>query len=139
VAHIRKKGPSLVVDYRDTREKGRSKSFRTKAEARRFEAAVETAKNRGEWTNPKGARTPFTEWADRYLETCPNLGDATVARAQSLMRCHVRPGFEGATLGTIKLLHVQGWVNHLDSQGLSASTVTGCYRLLGQDGVGGKR
>lgn len=74
MAHIRKKGPSWVVDYRDTRGKGRSKSFRTKAEARRFEAAVETAKNRGEWTDPKGARTPFTEWADRYLETCPNLG-----------------------------------------------------------------
>lgn len=130
MAHIRRKGPSWVVDYRDPRGKGRSKSFRTKAEARRFEAAVETAKNRGEWRDPRSGKVVFGRWMDTNRETWHGLSDSTTFQREGFVRTHIAPRWGQAPIGAITQLEVQGWVNALVAQGLSASTVRQVYQVF---------
>ena len=116
--------------YRDPYGRGRSKSFRTKGEARAFLTHVESSKQTGSWIDPQRARIRFSVWAEEERKTWADLRPATRARADSLMRSHVLPEFGDAPLGSITPLGVQAWVNELVVQDLSSSTVHGCYRLL---------
>ena len=116
--------------YRDPYGRSRSKSFRTKADARAFLTQVESTKQTGSWLDPQRARIRFSVWAAEERKTWADLRPATRARADSLMRSHVMPEFGEAPLGNITPLGVQAWVNELVAQDLSSSTVHGCYRLL---------
>lgn len=116
--------------YRDPQGRSRSKSFRTKTEARTFAAQVENAKHRGSWIDPQRSKVSFAAWAAQERRTWADLRSSTRARGDSLMRARIMPEFGDYGLGSITPLHVQGWVNELYSEGLAASTVHGCYRLL---------
>ncbi|MCA1600798.1 MAG: site-specific integrase, partial [Acidobacteria bacterium] len=97
--------------YRDPYGRGRSKSFRTKSEARSFLTYVESSKQTGVWIDPQRARIRFDVWAEEERKTWSDLRPATRARADSLMRSHVLPEFGEAPLGSITPLAVQTWVN----------------------------
>lgn len=127
---IRKKGPHYEARYRDPAGRSRSKSFRTKAEARTFLAHVETAKHAGTWIDPQRAKLHFATWAAKERAAWSDLRPATKARADSLIRTHVLPEFGAFALGAITPLRIQSWINDLVESGLSPSTVQGCYRLL---------
>jgi len=116
--------------YRDPYGRDRSKTFRTKGEARAFLTHVESSKQTGSWVDPQRARIRFSVWAEEERKTWADLRPATRARADSLMRSHVMPEFGDAPLGSISPLAVQAWVNELVALDLSSSTVHGCYRVL---------
>lgn len=116
--------------YRDPQGRSRSKTFRTKGEARTFLAQVENAKHTGSWIDPQRSKILFGVWAAQERRTWADLRPSTQARGDSLMRSRILPEFADYALGSITPLHVQGWVNELTAEGLSASTVHGCYRLL---------
>lgn len=126
------KAGSYEARYRDPNGRERSRSFRTKAEARRFLNEVETAKHRGSWIDPAHSKILFASWAEEHAKTRVHLRPATQARAVSLMKTHVLPRFGDSRLGTITQVEVQAWVNSLIGEGLSASTAHGCYRLFSQ-------
>jgi Phage integrase, N-terminal SAM-like domain len=126
------KAESYEARYRDPNGRERSRSFRTKAEARRFLNEVETAKHRGSWIDPALSKILFASWAEEHAKTRVHLRPATQARAESLMKAHVLPRFGDSRLGTITQVEVQAWVNSLIGEGLSASTAHGCYRLFSQ-------
>jgi integrase len=132
VGWIVKKADSYLARYRDPNGRERSRSFRTKTAARRFLNDVEAAKDRGNWIDPAGAKLLFGDWADHHAETWLHLRAATRARAESLMRNHVLSRFDDCRLGIITPVDVQAWVNELIAEGLSASTVHGCYRIFSQ-------
>lgn len=123
-------GGSYEARYRDPYGRSRSKTFRTKGEARSFLTHVESTKQTNSWVDPQRARIRFAVWAEEERKTWADLRPATRARADSLMRSHVLPEFGDAPLGIITPLGVQAWVNELVAQDLSSSTVHGCYRLL---------
>lgn len=121
---------TFEASYRDPLGRVRSKTFRTKTEARTFLSHVENSKHAGTWIDPHRSRVRFDQWASQERRTWADLRPATQARGDSLMRSQVLPEFGDSPLGSITPLRVQGWVNEMVASGLSASTVHGCYRLL---------
>ena len=108
----------------------RAKAFRRKVDAERWLAAQETDQQRGEWTDPRLARTTFGEWEQTYTAARVHLAPSTRATAESLMRSHVLPVFAARPLGSVTKTDVQAFVSELQSSGLAASTVRQCYLLV---------
>jgi hypothetical protein len=81
-ARVRKRDGRRVYDVRlhDHDGKEYSKTFPTKREAEEFEAAERTDRRRGEWIDPRLARTRLSELADRWLASNPGKRPRTVDR-----------------------------------------------------------
>lgn len=126
----RRESGTYEAIYRDPAGRTRSRSFKTKAQARSFLSAVETEKQRGTWTDPQFARTRFEDWAEEYWRTKLNRRASTKARDDSYLRNHVLPAFGRAPLGAITQPDVRAWVEELVGSGLAPNTVKQCYRLL---------
>jgi hypothetical protein len=54
-----------------------ARTFATKTEATRWSKEVETDVRRGDWVDPRLARTSFGEWADEYLTAIVHLRSVT--------------------------------------------------------------
>ncbi len=121
---------SYEAIYRDPAGRTRSRSLKTKAQARSFLTTVETEKQRGTWTDPQFARTRFEDWAEEFWRTKLNRRASTKMRDDSYIRNHVLPTFGRAPLGAITQPDVRVWVEKLVNSGLAPNTVKQCYRLL---------
>lgn len=126
----KRKSGSYEAIYRDPAGRTRSRSLKTKAQARSFLSTVETEKQRGTWTDPQFARTRFEEWAEEFWRTKLNRRRSTKMRDDSYIRNHVLPTFGRAPLGAITQPDVRAWVEKLAKKGLAANTVKQCYRLM---------
>ena len=84
---------------------------------------------RGQWIDPRLAKTTFGEWEPTYTASRVHLAPSTRATAESLMRNHVLPYFGQRPLGSVTPTDVQAFVSQLQSAGLAASTVRQCYLL----------
>ncbi|MCA1701923.1 MAG: site-specific integrase [Actinobacteria bacterium] len=124
------KSGSYIAGYRDPLGKQRSKSFRTKAEAKAFLASVESSKQRGDWTDPRRGKVKFGEFAAKWLGTTVHLKPSTRTSYELLLRLHVLPYFEDAPLGQIERVHIQAWIADLMKKGAGAGTVRNAYRML---------
>ena len=97
MAHVKKRETSRGVRY-DVRYRGtdgteRSKTFRTRHDADRFAATVETDKLRGTWVDPQGARITLEEYATGWLATRPR---AAPSNARDLRDAAPAPRAPGA-------------------------------------------
>jgi hypothetical protein len=63
--------------YRDDGGRMHARTFATKTEATRWSKEVETDVRRGDWVDPRLARTSFGEWADEYLTAIVHLRSVT--------------------------------------------------------------
>jgi len=129
IATLRRPKPWLARYYPPGGEE-RARAFRRKVDAERWLAAQETDQQRGEWTDPRLARTTFGEWEQTYTAARVHLAPSTRATAESLMRSHVLPVFAARPLGSVTKTDVQAFVSELQSSGLAASTVRQCYLLV---------
>jgi len=90
----------------------------------------------GEWIAPEKGRTLFRDWAARWMDRRVDIGAATKARDESLMRVHLLPVFGDRQLSSITQEDVSEWIAHLTrvtsarSKPLSPGTVRLCYVLL---------
>jgi integrase len=116
--------------YRDPDGVQRSKSFRRKGDADAFLTSVGSSKLRGEWIDPRRAKVPLEEWAERWLSTTVHLKPKTRAGYDSLLRTHVLPAFGKTPLGAIEPEDVSAWVAKMAEEGLSASRIRQSYRVL---------
>jgi integrase len=107
----------------------RSKAFRRKIDAERWLATQEVDRLRGQWTDPRFAKTTFAEWVPTYVASRVHLAPSTRATAQSLMQNHGLPYFGRRALGSVTQTDVQAFVSGLQASGLAASTVRQCYLL----------
>jgi hypothetical protein len=120
---------SYEAIYRDPAGRTRSRSFKTNAQARSFLTSVETDKQRGTWTDPQFARTPFAAWAEEYWRAKINRRASTKARDDSYLRNHVMPTLDGLrSEGSHSPTCAPGSRAH--QVGLAPNTVKQCYRLL---------
>jgi hypothetical protein len=69
----------------------RSKSFRTKAEAKVFAGQLQTDQAAGEWISPDAGRLPLGQWAAEWLAAYVGRAASTQARARSALRAHILP------------------------------------------------
>ena len=124
------KSGKYVACYRDPLGRQRSKSFRTKGEAKGFLASVESSKQRGDWTDPRRGKVKFGDFSRQWLETTVHLKPSTRTSYEMLLRRHVLPYFEDAPLAQIERVHIQAWVAELMKKGAGPGTVRNAYRIL---------
>jgi len=102
----------VVYDVRLRRPGGReySRTFRTLREAKAFDAAQRTAHNRGDWIDPTGARTLFSDWAWTWPDNDQAKSPGARSTDASIIRSALVPVFGERTLGSIRPLDVQSLV-----------------------------
>ena len=100
---------SWQVRYRDPANKQRSKNFATKTAAKRFAAAVETDKRRGEYIDPQTAKTTFGEYAAGWMAGRRELALSTQDRDRSYLRVQLLPTFGSSPVGRITPAEVREW------------------------------
>lgn len=116
---VRLRGP-------DGRE--RSKSFRTRKDAERYEREQRTALDRGNWIDPRHASLTVEQYASRWIRERTDLQPRTVQLYGSLLKCHILPRFGALPVGKVTPGAVRSW-----NAGLSqdhAVTAAKAYRLF---------
>ncbi len=121
---------SFIARYRDPGGRERSKSFRTRAEAKAFLNSVEDAKQRGDWTNPAGAKVKFKFYADQYVAGLTHVRPGTKQKIEGHLNNQILPIFGGMPLGAIRPTDIRAWVGQLAEDGLASSTIVGVYRTF---------
>jgi integrase len=105
-----------------------SKTFKTKAEARRYASAVETDRDRGVAVDPRSSRVTFGDYSTRWLDSRHDLRPRTRDDYAVLLKVHLVPAFGSFALGAITPSMVRNWHAQL-SQDHPARAAKG-YRLL---------
>lgn len=100
-----------------------------KVKARKFLATQTADRARGTWIDPRGAQTPFADWAETWFEGRHNLEPQSFNRDRSLFDNHVLPHFAAMPLGRIGPLEVRQWVAGLVGT-LKPRTVRQCHRIF---------
>jgi integrase len=101
-----------------------------KVQARKFLAAQTADRARGTWLDPRGALTPFDEWAESWFAGRHNIGPQSRNRDRSIFENHVLPTFSSMPLGRIGPLDVKAWVNELVAKGLAPRTIRLCHFIF---------
>ncbi|MBV8984960.1 MAG: site-specific integrase, partial [Acidimicrobiia bacterium] len=124
------KGASWVVRWRDPRP--REKSFRTKAEAERFERRVGYGLDTGTYRDPLYDRVTFAQWHERWWPTV-QVGRApkTVSQYEWALRLHVLPHLGPRRLSTIRRIDLEEWLAELHAEGLGYSSIRRARTLAG--------
>ena len=131
MAHIRKSAAGRwQVRYRDPSGGERARNFRRKADAERFLVTIEADKLRGTWTDPRLGKITVAEWVPTWEASRVHLRPSTRASSESLLRTHVLPYFGDLRIGSVIPTQVQGFIAHLESQGLAPSTIRQTYLLV---------
>ena len=102
-------GPRYVVRLRGPDGRERSRSFRTRRDAERYEREQRARFDRGNWIDPRGASVPFEQFALRWLAERPDLRPRTIELYRSLLRRHILPAFGEVHLGRITPSAVRSW------------------------------
>jgi integrase len=115
------------ANWREPSGRLRAKTFKTKKEAARFLAELDSSLSRGTYVDPHAGRMPFRVLAQRWLDS-RNDEATTKARDASIMRNHVIAKWGDWPLGKIDHLAVQEWITALGER-RSPATVAQCHRL----------
>jgi integrase len=109
--------------YRDARGGLHARTFGTKTEARRWAAEAEADVRRGEWLDPKLARTSFRHWADEYLATIVHLRTVTRGDYERALRTHVLPVFGEQPIAFIEQVDVRRFMAEKQASGLAPKSL----------------
>lgn len=118
------------ASYRDPLGKERTRRHRTRAEADRWLATVKTDLRRGDYVEPRLARTLFSEWAREWLSTTAHLRPKTRVGYESALRVHVMPTFGDRPIGSIQQVDVRRFVADKVASGAAPGTVRGARKVL---------
>jgi integrase len=116
--------------YRDRAGRSRSKTFARKSNARSFLDEVGNDLRRGSYIDPKLARIPFEQWADRWWPTTVTLRPTTRHGYWGILQRHVRPYFAGRRISDIDYMDVEEFIAHLVNRGLSPKFTRDCVSVL---------
>lgn len=101
----------------------RSKTFTKEKTAKAFATTVEADKLRGQWLDPKLAKTPFEEFVASYLDTLVHLSPSTRLKVEGHLRNYVLPTFRRFQIANIKSTDVRAWISGMMRHGLSPTTI----------------
>ncbi len=107
-----------------------SETFRLKRDAEAKQRSVESAKDRGENTDPSAGKVTLTEFWPRFLQASPHLRPSTRAGYEALWRNHIEPRLGSRSIRRITRLDVESMVAEMKSQGIGAATIGAAHRLL---------
>lgn len=101
-SRTRKRDGRKVYDVRLRDPAGRvyTRTFLTKKEAEAYEADERSARNRGQWVDPRRAKVPFETVADEWLKD-PAKRAGSVIRDRSILDRHIVPMLAGKPIGAV--------------------------------------
>jgi integrase len=124
MASIRQKSSGgWEARYRDRHGRMHAKTFATKTAARRWAADMESDVRRGDWIDPKLARTTFGEWATEFLGTIVHLRDVTRADYERALRAHILPVFADRPVAHIEQVDVRRFMAQKQAAGLAPKSL----------------
>jgi integrase len=131
MAHVRKLAPKRwQARYRGPDRREHAHNFTRELDAKRFASSVENDRARGQWLDPRLAKTRFGEYAAGWLETVSHVRPGTRLNIEGRLRNHVLPFFDDIPLGAIKPNHVRAWLSEMVVKGLAPATISATYRTL---------
>ncbi|MFD3927422.1 tyrosine-type recombinase/integrase [Streptomyces sp. NPDC058614] len=104
----------------DGTEKSKSFPDRQKRQAEQWLAHIEADMSRGQYVDPRAAKTTFQQFTERWLKTLgsdPN----TLESMNSQLRLHAFPYIGSRPLGSFQPGHIREWVAVLEQNGLPGS------------------
>src|SRR3954465_6179546 len=120
------------VRYRDAGGQMHSKTFPTKTAATKWGREMETDLQRGDWIDPRLARTSFKQWADEYLRTIVHLRAVTRSDYERQLRVHLLPAFADRPVSAIEQVDVRRFFAELQARGLGAKSLQKIRLVLRQ-------
>ena len=118
------------ASYRDPQRRERVRYFRTRSEADRWLSTVKTDVARGEYVDPRLARSRFDDWASEWMATTAHLRPKTRAGYESDLRVHVLPAFHDRSIGSIQQVDVRRFVADMVASGSAPGTVRNARKVL---------
>lgn len=133
MAHIAKratkKGTRYDVRYPAPSGGYRTKTFRTRKDADRFQTEIEAAKYRGAWVDPRLGQLTFAEWVEQYLASSHHKRATTLARDRRVLAAHFLPAFGSRQLASITPLDVRNAIDDMRAR-LAPATLRTDYGVL---------
>lgn len=128
--------PRYEVRLRGADGNERSRTFRTKKEAERYERAQHTALDQGLWVDPRSGRATVATWAAEWQRTVVHLRPSTRRIYDANLRNHIVPVLGGIELGRLTPSMLRAWVAELTTKigghgrQLAPGSVAQAYRTL---------
>lgn len=110
------------VLYRGPDGRERSRTFRTRTDARAFESEQRVAMRKGVWTDPRAGRMTLADWATEWQRTIVHLAASSKRIHADNMRLHVLPkvvdaegrvlaeGLGSCELGKLTTAQLTAWI-----------------------------
>ena len=138
-------GGGYQVRYYGPDGRRRARTFPRKKDAQNFANTVETDKLRGQWVDPKLAKTPFEDFVAAYLDTLSHLRPSTRLKVEGHLRNYILPTFGKLQIVEIRPSDVRAWITAMLNHGLSPATAKAVHgtfsRIMNQaitDGLIGR-
>jgi integrase len=106
------------------------RTFATETDANVWLTVTEAEIVQGNWTDPYAGRIPLGLYAARWIAERPGLAPRTTALYEDLLRLHIDPALGSIDLVDLTPARVRAWRKDLLDDGVGATTVAKCYRLL---------
>jgi integrase len=120
----------LGKDANGKRKRKKKRGFKTKREAQKALAELETLFNKGVFID--NDQTTFAEfisfWLENYAKT--NVSPKTYEGYYFMIKNHIKPCLGGVKLANLSSLHLQKYYSEKMNGGLSAQTVKHHHRLI---------
>ncbi|HEY4267239.1 MAG TPA: tyrosine-type recombinase/integrase [Galbitalea sp.] len=127
-------GRRYKVRYRDPDRRSREKNgFTRKRDAEDYLANITVAALRGEYVDPKTAKSTVGELGTEWLANQTQLKPSTYRGIESAWRVHVEPTWGNRRIGDIRFSEVQGWLTRFgagEGKARSATVVIRAYGVL---------
>ena len=112
--------------YYDETAKQHAKHFRRKTDAQTWLDEVTASVVRGDYVDPKTARTLLRTYAAKWEKV--QVGrDSTLSVTDNAVRLHINPAMGDRRIGSIRQSDIQGLVKTLEGKNLAAGTVRNIY------------
>ncbi|MGH9086953.1 MAG: tyrosine-type recombinase/integrase [Acidimicrobiales bacterium] len=123
-----KSGVRYEVRLRGPDGKERSRTFRARKDAERYEREQRAALDKGAWIDPRHASLTTEDYANRWIAERHDLRPRTVELYRSLLRVHILPSFGKLPLGKVAPTAIRAWNATLAAA--HPVTAAKAYRLL---------
>ena len=109
------KSTSYQARWTDPSGKRKSKNFKTKSAAEKFEAEMMTSVLRSEYSDPQSGKKRVEEIYPLWIEASAGLKPKTLASYKSLWRTTVGPVWAKRRLSSINPAEIKTWLNNMES------------------------
>ena len=117
------------IRYRDPEGRQRSKTCRTKSEARAYLEDVGHAGRQRTWVAPERGRITLAAWSEQYMTTVVHLRPTSISLYEREL-VHILARFGRTQLAQLDPLAIQAWLAQLLAGGMASSSVHRKYGVL---------